>query len=387
MKLNSNTVEKIDCLISVAEKWLSEHNYQYIECNYVPVRYVSNNKFLNLVARTIFRLTPFNIRLKKDIEQSPDTPQCCVSLLKACLENSSLSDVEVNLRKRIEALKSPETENFALRQGVRIAINLYEDTADTPTPLNTVWYGEYLLDTQSIDDEWRKERLLSICNYLIKELGWIDFGEFGIYFRYGHTIKTIIYNASAVISSFLIKVGNKYDREDLKILGVKGLDYIAQAQNDDGSWFYYGPSRQKAIDGFHQSYILKAFLDVKEFIHERYDQVISKGISFYRGQFDKKDGKIVPHRYEKRYNPRNTWILQQVDGRDVSEALMFFSEYVPDEEMIDGLVNYMWDKLYDKKRLRLAPEIFIYGRNRNEYIEFYGWYLLALRKVKNKLNG
>ena len=387
MRLNKTTCEKIDQLISVVEDWLNAHHYRYIECNYVPERYFVNNKFINVITRTFFRLFPFNFRRKADIEISPDAPQTCVSLLNACLEADAVSDTEIMLRERVERLRCPNTKNFALSQGIRIAVNLYEDTADDPTPLNTVWYGEYLLKTHGIEEEWRKKRLLSICDYLIEELGWEDYGQVGIYFKYGHNIQNIIYNASAVISSFLIKVGNKYDREDLKILGLKGLDYIAKAQNDDGSWFYYGPPRQKAIDGFHQSYILKAFLDVNEFTHDRYNQVISKGISFYRGQFDKKNGRIIPHRYEKKYNPRNTWIFQTVDGRDVSEALIFFSEYAQDEEMVEGLVDYMWHKLYDKKRQRLAPEIFIYGRNRNDYIEFYGWYLLALKKVKNKLNG
>lgn len=91
-----------------------------------------------------------------------------------------------------------------MKQGIRIAINLYENSADDPTPLNTIWFGQFLLEEHSkvIEESERKELLYSIVAYLTEELGYVDYGEQGIYFYYGPTLKKEIYNASAIISAF-----------------------------------------------------------------------------------------------------------------------------------------------------------------------------------------
>lgn len=379
------TEAKIDEMIAACRQWLAANDYKYIECNYVPPRFFTKNHKINVLLRTFFRLYPYNLRSRKDIVRSPDTPQSCVAMLKAFALDESSRDVTEKLLERIKSLRSSKTKDFALRQGIKIAINLYEDGGDDPTPLNTVWFGETLLTLEGIDEEYRRETLLSICSYLINELGFADYGERGIYFYYGHRLKDLIYNASAIISSFLIKVGAKYDDESLIAHGRRGLTFIMESQNEDGSWFYYGPPLKKAIDGFHQSYILKALMEAQDVMPLGLEEAIDKGVKFYLTQFDIKGDVAKPHRYEKQYNPKNTWIFQKVDGRDVSEAILFFSLYKPDREMVDRLVNYMYKSLYVKSKQRLLPEIFVYGRNHNDYIEFYGWYLHALMAAKKAI--
>lgn len=380
--------QKIDEMANAADVWLRGHNYRYIECNYVPPSLFTRFRKLNVLLRTFYRLCPFNLRRRLDILSAPLTPQACVAMLKAYALESDSDKTLVLLRRMTESLRSFHeavgSDSYALRQGIRIAVNLYEDGADEPTPLNTVWFGEYLLDRHDTLSDGDRDIVAGICRYLVGNLGYIDHGEAGVYFRYGHNIKGIIYNASAVISSFLIRAGGALGQQEYIDLGVRGLKYIAACQNDDGSWFYYGPPHRRAIDGFHQSYILRAFMDARPIIGIRFDDTIEKGTAYYRSQFEHKGRYIIPRRYDPRYNPRNTWCFQRVDGRDITEALTFFSVYEPDEKMVEGIVEYMFDKIYDKKHQRLAPEIFIYGRNRNDYIEFYGWYLFALNLLKHR---
>ena len=381
--MNPATIDKINRMIEAAERWLEAHDYHHRECNDVPPRLFTRHRKLNMLIRTVFRLLPFNLRSKKDIAQSPYTPHEAVASLTACGAGGDAATGTRLTRRVLEQLRSPLTSNFALRQGIRISISLYEDSADDPTPLNTVFFGNYLLDHAPADDATRREVLVSICRYLTQELGYEDYGTEGVYFFYGHHLKDVIYNASALISSFLIRTGTALNLDEYVELGRRGIRFIINNQNPDGSWYYCAPPHRKAIDGFHQSYILKALIDVRDAAVDGLAECINKGAEFYRSQFTETGAYLIPQRYDKRFNPGNTWLFQRLDGRDLSEAISFYSMYLPDEERVEKLVNYMHDRVFSPRSGKLAPEIFVYGKNHNEYIEFYAWYLHALYCARN----
>lgn len=374
--------ERIDEMIDSLGAWLRSQDYNYIECNHVPEHLLGDNRKMNVLWRTFFRLFPYNLRSMKRA-LFPVTPQSTVALLKA-YEIVNDQAVVKKLYTRALALRSPKTKHFALKQGIKISINLYENSVDDPTPLNTVWLGQFLLDEHSgIIGELEKENLLlSIACYLIEELGYVDHQEEGVYFYYGPTLKKEIYNASAIISAFLIRVGVCYEKQDLVRLGERGIKYICNQQNKDGSWFYAGSPSRPTIDCFHQSYILQALCSVRDCMSINVDDCIAKGIHFYRSLFRKVKDEIRPVRYDKRYTPHNTWLFVKTDGRDIAEALVFFSKYVYDQEMIDGLLEYTYRVFYNKKEGCMYPELFVYGKNRIPYLEFQAWFFYAFQVLK-----
>lgn len=377
-------IEQNNEMISAIENWLKQNDYKYIECNYVPEHLFCKYSKINVLLRTIFRLLPWRSkRMMPKNSNYPLTPQSLVAMLKAF----SITKDKTVLRKlydRTLSLSSPLAKNFALKQGIRIAINLYEDSSEAPTPLNTVWFGQFLLEDESdiISKQEKQDLLFSIADYLITELGYIDHKELGIYFYYGHNLKKEVYNASAIISSFLIKLGVKYKNSQYIELGNRGILYICNRQNEDGSWFYAASPERATIDCFHQSYILQSICSVKEKLPFNIDKVIERGISFYKSLFLEDKNYLHPIRYDKRFTPHNTWLFVKVDGRDVAEALIFFTKYYPDIKMVKQLMNYTYNKFFNKKRGYMYPEIFIYGKNRTPYIEFQSWFLYAFQIVK-----
>jgi hypothetical protein len=376
-----NIIDKVHIMVTGLEKYLKSINYDYFEYNYVPDWLFGKNHSLNVFFRLFFRLSIINFRKKQ--KSYPAMPQSLVSMLKA-YNVSGNKNVLLLLLPRLLSLKSPKTNNFALSQGIRIAVNLYENDSLDPTPLNTLWFGEFVLEENLgiFNDSDRKEMLLSIGDYLINELGFIDYADKGIYFFYGPTLKKEIYNASAITSSFLLDIGHKYNIEQYNSLGELGVKYILNKQNYDGSWFYADIEKGKSIDNFHQSYILQALAKAKKYLSFSIDENYEKGKLYYKNRlFRYKNQYIIPLRYDRRYLPRNTWLLQKLDGRDLVEALVFFSKYEYQKEMVDGLINYTYDIMYDKKKGCFASEILIYGKNRIPYLEFQGWYLYALKTV------
>ncbi len=369
-------------MISGIELWLRIHDYNFIECNHVPEFLFGRNRKINVLLRTFFRLCPYNLRIMKH-RLYPLTPQSLVALLKAYSLTED-KDLVKKLYERTLTLRSPQTKYFALKQGIRIAINMYENSPDTPTPLNTVWFGQFLLDEHYgiVSEKEKKELLYSISNYLIKELGYIDHGVQGVYFYYGPTLKKEVYNASAIISAFLVNVGVRFGDDYLNGLGQRGIRYICQKQNIDGSWFYAGSPERATIDCFHQSYILQAICSVQEYLSFDASEAIKKGTEFYKTMFVNEGERVRPIRYDKKYPPNNTWWFVKVDGRDISEALIFFTKCYPDKEMVRKLLKYTYDNFYDKKKGYMIPELFIYGKNHIPYIEFQAWFLYAFNILK-----
>lgn len=378
-------IEKTNEMIETLQNWLQSQDYNFIECNHVPEHLFVRNSKINVLFRTFFRLCPYNFRKMKRPNSGlfPLTPQSLVAMLKA-FAISNNQEVILKLYQRALSLRSSQTKNFALKQGIRIAVNLYENSADDPTPLNTVWFGQFLLDEHSgiLKETEKKELLFSIAAYLTEESGYVDYEEQGVYFYYGPTLKKEIYNASAIISAFLIRLGIKYDMNEYIKLGQRGIRYICNKQNKDGSWFYAGKPERPTIDSFHQSYILQAICSVKDYLPFDTAEVIAKGITFYKTLFVEEGGYLHPVRYDKRYMPHNTWLFVKVDGRDVAEALVFFSLYTSEKEMVNRLLRYAYDKFYDKKKGYMIPERFVYGKNRIPYIEFQAWFLHAFQIVK-----
>ena len=375
----------LDEMISSIKSWLVKHDYNYIECNDVPTCLYVENQKINVLIRTFFRLCPINVRNMKLKEGQlfPITPQANVALLKAYSIEKDINVLE-KIYDRVLSLQSPKVDNFALKQGIKIAISLYEDSEDDPTPLNTVWFGQFLLEDESgiVAEQERREILISIAKYLINELGYIDYGENGIYFRYGHHIKREVFNASAIISSFLIELGMKYKINEYTQMGKRGIIYICNKQNEEGSWFYAAKPERATIDCFHQAYILQALCKVQDFLDFEIKNVISKGVKFYLSLFENKGEYLIPKRYDKRYMPHNTWLFVKTDGRDIAEALIFFSKFYPRPDLVSKLLSYSYDCFFNKKKGYMYPERFIYGMNRIPYIEFQAWFLYAFNVVK-----
>ncbi len=376
---------KVEKMFENLDSWIVNNNYKYVECNSVPSVLRTNNRHINALLRLFFKIFPYNLRIDNESDYVV-TPQTCVSLLKAYCYDSNYQ-VQRMLFERMLKLRSTKTKYFSISQGISISVRMYENSKDDPTPLNTVWFGEYLLEatTKVISEHERKELLISISNYLIEELGYKNYLDKGVFFYYGPTLQKEVYNASAIISSFLIKVGTLYSICKYKYLGERGIKYILSVQNDDGSWFYAGYPCKKSIDNFHMSYVLQALISIKDSISFDISKEIELGIQYYLTLFKEEGRYTIPIRYDKRYVPYNTWLLLKVDGRDISEAIVFFTKYYPNEKIVDGLVNYLYDKMYNKNKGYFYPNIFIYGKNYVPYMEFQGWYLNALQTYKRMM--
>lgn len=390
--MNPTTIELAERMLKEVSKTILAVDCRYWECNSVPASFFCRNAKINSLVRLFFRLCPINFRKAPPDGEYPIMPQQTVALLQAFTRMGDKKTAEL-LAERALSLRSPMVKNFALSQGSRICISLYDDSAETPTPLNTAWFAESLLLPEfPWVEEKKKEYLLSIAEFFLRDLGYRSYGEHGIYFYYGYDLHgPVIINASARISSVLLQIGKKYDILEYVEKGSQGIRFVIHQQRPNGSWSYLDDPQRHFTDSFHQIYIMKSLADAKKYFpnDESLSQTITRAADFYRKVFwpEGKNNRLHPRRYDPDYLPHNSWIFQKLDGRDIAEAIVWFGLYESDDAMMDRLISFLYRHFYNRKKKYFYPEKMLWGTSRIPYFEFQGWYLNSLSAFVQKERG
>jgi hypothetical protein len=122
----------------------------------------------------------------------------------------------------------------------------------------------------------------SAVDFISKDLGWVDEGEAGVWFRYFAGQDATVYNVAALTGAFLQRVARCTGEAELGELGGRALRFVVRHQNADGSWFYARGPQGRWVDGFHTGYILEALLRA---VHVEGDTALEaalrRGVDFY----------------------------------------------------------------------------------------------------------
>lgn len=97
-----------------------------------------------------------------------------------------------------------------------------------------------------------------------------------------------IHNGNLFVSSVLIRSG----KEHYVSMGKRAIDYTLSDQNEDGSWYYYGPPRTAKmmwIDNYHSGFILEALHRTNVHLgSKKIEDSIRKGLEYYLNLFGSK---------------------------------------------------------------------------------------------------
>ncbi len=134
----------------------------------------------------------------------------------------------------------------------------------------------------------------SICEFFINNLN-VDYIEDNrLCFSYTPIDRFHIHNANLFAAAFLIKVGKELDREDLYQHGIKALNYTLNAQNEDGSFYYWALSEKEAydipdatlktIDHYHTGFVLRSLYSIYKSTEDKrvLKALLLRGYQFYR---------------------------------------------------------------------------------------------------------
>jgi hypothetical protein len=381
----------VPAIVMLLHEWLKAHDYNYFSINSVPslgpLDYLLDRcRSLGIAWRQLFRLCPFDVRLLLGVESVQD-PEATILLARAYGKlHRVYGDVfrtpAEECWHRLLRLGQRDDGLFAVPQRRKIRTLNYSTDESEISPLLTAWAGSVFLERYAARQE--KEslgRAAQVAAYFLHHHPR-DTSDQGVYFYYTPHLAKRVFNASAEMSAFLVEYGVLSGAREAQDLGWQGMRFVLNAQNADGSWFYGEESWGRYIDSFHTAFILLALARVQRLVPApSLAAALAKGSHYYVSRLCRK-GKhgLRPVRYDGRYRPMNSTLLQRADLRDCALAMILFCQLAehgsPYQEMAMSILK--WTMARMRHGCWFYPEILWSGKNHNPYINFQAWMLLAL---------
>jgi squalene cyclase len=97
-----------------------------------------------------------------------------------------------------------------------------------------------------------------------------------------------VVNASAYRAFLLMSAAIQFSRDDYRRAAERNLNFVLQAQQPDGSWFYAMDGVRDFVDHFHTCFVLKALAKIGSVVdHVGCRQAMEAGVGYYvRNLFD-----------------------------------------------------------------------------------------------------
>jgi rhamnogalacturonyl hydrolase YesR len=164
---------------------------------------------------------------------------------------------------------------------------------------------------------------VSACEHILHDLGTVQDGE-GICISYIPIQDTQVHNANTLGGSLLARTYSHTGNESYRELEQKAMQYTAQHQRSDSSWYYAERGDQHWVDNFHTAYVLDCFKHYAQVTGDgRFDQTLMRGYGYWKKTFFLADG--TPRYYDYKTLPLDIQCCSQA-----IDTLVFFSDRDPD---------------------------------------------------------
>ena len=154
----------------------------------------------------------------------------------------------------------------------------------TPDAYNIVNICNLFLRAHKI---FKKDKYIDIvkdsCDLLVTKLNRDVVSKTELCFSYTPLDNFHVHNVNLYVASLLYKLGTILNEKKYLALAKKSMNYTLNCQNDDGSWFYWGPpEKSQSTDNFHTAFVLGSLLDIYDLSkNKRVLNALEKGYSFY----------------------------------------------------------------------------------------------------------
>ena len=300
--------ESIDRLSS----WLERNEYRaYDTFDGLSARFVRpltfNSKFLNTVLQQGVRRFPLNLRPLLGVRKDFSTKgmgflaRGFTRLHRATHESKWAENAEFCLQWLIDH-QSPgysgacwgnhfdyQSRSFYLAKGV-------------PTIVWTALIGHAFLDGY---EHFKNDRYLQVavsaCEHIVKDLEKYPDGE-GTCISYIPNGKSLVHNANTLGGSLLARTYSFNGNQEYRSLAQRAVQYTAQHQRPDASWYYGEKANLHWVDNFHTAYVLDCFKYYADATSDdRFEKNISSGYEYWKKTFFLSDG--TPRYYDYKTLP------------------------------------------------------------------------------------
>jgi hypothetical protein len=163
---------------------------------------------------------------------------------------------------------------------------------------------------------------VSACEHISRDLETYPEGD-SLCISYIPTGKNEIHNANTLGASLLARTFSYTQNEAYRSLATKAIQYTANHQRPDGSWFYGEAPNVQWVDNFHTAYVLDCF---KYYIaatgDDRFQAKLDAGYDYWKNTFFLADG--TPRYYDRKTLPIDIQCSSQA-----IDTLVFFHDRDP----------------------------------------------------------
>jgi hypothetical protein len=161
------------------------------------------------------------------------------------------------------------------------------------------------------------------CEHILLELETYQEGE-GACISYIPGIKSWVHNANTLGGSLLARTSWHVHDEKYLATALRAMQYTAQNQRPDGSWWYGERADMHWVDNFHTAYVLDCFKHYAECTgDDRFEENLKRGYDYWKKTFFLSDGT-------PRYYSHKTLPLDIQCSSQAIDTLVFFSDRDPE---------------------------------------------------------
>jgi len=194
-----------------------------------------------------------------------------------------------------------------------------------PTVVWTSLIGHAFLDAY---DHLQKEKYLEVavsaCEHILRDLETYPESADAVCISYVPTLKSWVHNANTLGGSLLARTYSYTRNEVYRALAQKALQYTANHQRANASWYYGEASNTHWVDNFHTAYVLDCFKYYKMGTGDtRFDEQLNAGYQYWKMTFFLPDG--TPRYYDYKTLPLDIQCSSQA-----IDTLVFFHDQDPE---------------------------------------------------------
>jgi polysaccharide biosynthesis protein VpsJ len=216
-----------------------------------------------------------------------------------------------------------------------------------PTVVWTALIGHAFLDAY---DHFRKDIYLRVavssCDHILRDLERFSDGEALCIGYIPAAIKAEnkqVHNANTLAASLLARTYSFTRNNSYRELAEKAIQYTAQHQRPDSSWFYGEAANLRWIDNFHTAYVLDCFKDYMQSTgDDRFEKNLASGYEYWKTNFFLPDG--TPKYYSDKALPVDIQCCAQA-----IDTLVFFRDRDPKSlslalKIAEWTISHMQDR-------------------------------------------
>ena len=347
------TKKKIYDAIEQLSGWLEEHDYRgYDTFDGLNARFVRPLTFETRLLRTVLqqgvRRFPLNLRPILGVTRERSTKgmgflaRGFIRLHQATDESVWADRATMALQWLIEK-QSKEYSGACWGNHFDYQSRAFYLPKGVPTIVWTSLIGHAFLDGYEHFNEDRYLQVaISACEHILHDLEICDEGK-GTCISYIPGKNSQVHNANTLGGSLLARTYSHTRNASYADLAKRAIQYTAQHQRPDSSWFYGERGDLRWVDNFHTAYVLDCFKHYEQGTGDgEFSKAMMDGYRYWKREFFLADG--TPKYYNNKIAPLDIQCSSQA-----IDTLVFFQDRDPESiplalKIADWTISHMRDR-------------------------------------------